>query len=565
MKKLIFKGISVLSITLSSLAVAQVPLADFTISPNPVCSGSLNVVQVTDNSSNSPTSWSYTITGGGPNSTMNTAQNPALSFNMPGTYSITLVATNGSGPSLPVTHTLLVLASPNGIINPGSQTTCLGGNPITMSVLTGGPGGTSLTFSWSTGATTSSISVSPSVTTTYSCIITSTNGCLTERTATVAIGQPTISIVSNPVNICPGSASTITATGTTPGPFTYSWSTGATTRTISTTTTGIYTVTVTNGNGCTATQTYSIGTSTTLSLTASSTPSILCAGNTATLHVTGGSTYSWSAGAATQNSSVNPVANTVYTVTGQIGTCTGTTTIALNVNVTPTIIASSNSPTLCLGNFVILNASGATTYTWLPSTVSQSTSVSPSVNTTYTVRGNNPGCPNRFATISISVSPNPVMTVTSSSSMVCTGEVVALAASGAVNYTWTGTTGNTGIVLVTPTATTIYTVTGSNSSNCTAMVSVTQNVNACLGINKEQAENLSLFVFPNPSGGDVIIQSVSTINVSVISQSGQLINTFSLDEINGRSQNVSDLADGLYFITGQNKNGLVRQKIVILK
>src|SRR5436190_15968819 len=150
MKKNLQTLIPVCMCLFSFVLRAQVPLANFTISPNPVCSG--NVIQITDLSTNSPTSWTYTMGGLGPTGTTLTAQNPTLILNVAGVYSITLIATNGSGASVPVTHTFQVLASPNAQLNPQNQNTCLGGSVNTLSVFTVCPVNGSITYSWSTGA-----------------------------------------------------------------------------------------------------------------------------------------------------------------------------------------------------------------------------------------------------------------------------------------------------------------------------------------------------------------------------------------------------------------------------
>src|SRR5437763_145194 len=111
MKKQLQKTIVALSFIFSSTVFGQVPVASFSINPNPVCSGTINPVQITDMSTNSPTSWSYTMTGAAP--ATSTLQNPMITYAAAGTYSITLVATNGSGSSAPAVKTITVLASPN--------------------------------------------------------------------------------------------------------------------------------------------------------------------------------------------------------------------------------------------------------------------------------------------------------------------------------------------------------------------------------------------------------------------------------------------------------------------
>jgi PKD repeat protein len=69
------------------------PVANFSGSPTTVTEG--GSVDFTDLSTNSPTSWSWTFTGGTPSSS--TAQNPAVTYNTAGTYTVTLTATNAGG------------------------------------------------------------------------------------------------------------------------------------------------------------------------------------------------------------------------------------------------------------------------------------------------------------------------------------------------------------------------------------------------------------------------------------------------------------------------------------
>lgn len=543
---------------------AQVPSANFTVSPNPVCSGATNSVQITDLSTNNPGSWSYTIAGlgPGPGAITSTVQNPSLSFNGPGIYTITLISGNGAGQSSPVSYTILVLPSPNAQLTPQARTTCTNGNPITLTITSGGPAAGSLTYNWSTSASTSSISVTPSVTTIYSCVVTSTNGCSIVRTSTITVAPTTVTITSNPVNICPGTSSTLIATESDPAPFTYSWSTGATTRAVPTSTPGVYTVTVTNGSGCTATQTFSLGTSNTLSLTATALPTVVCAGNTGTLHVTGATSYSWSTGATAANATVSAVPGIIYTVTGAAGTCTGVTTITLNVNSPPTVTISASGASICAGTSVALNAFGATTYTWLPATVSSSLIVSPSVNTTYTVRGNNPGCANVSATTQIVVSPEPTLSASSSSTSICAGEIAALAVSGANTYTWS-TGSQSSVMIITPTVTTTYTVTGMSSANCSATTSVVQTVNACTGINTLHLDDTSLVLYPNPCSGSFSIRSAGDMEITLFDAFGKVINRYALNDTTAHQALVSDLAEGIYFVSGKNSTGLVVQKVIV--
>lgn len=75
------------------LATCGPPVADFTASVTSVCIG--GTVQFYDMSSGSPNSWVWSFPGGSPSSS--TLENPAVQYTTPGTYSVTLTATNPDG------------------------------------------------------------------------------------------------------------------------------------------------------------------------------------------------------------------------------------------------------------------------------------------------------------------------------------------------------------------------------------------------------------------------------------------------------------------------------------
>lgn len=101
----------------SNFCNAQVPVANFSLYPNPACLGS-NVI-VTDLSNNSPTSWSYTLAAASPS--VITTQNPITTYNSAGIYTIALVSSNGSGSSIPVVKTITITPAP---ISPAITGSC---------------------------------------------------------------------------------------------------------------------------------------------------------------------------------------------------------------------------------------------------------------------------------------------------------------------------------------------------------------------------------------------------------------------------------------------------------
>ncbi len=73
--------------------VVVVPIADFTGTPTSIMEG--QTVTFTDQSTNNPTSWSWSFPGGNPSTS--TLQNPVVTYSAIGTYNVSLTATNSAG------------------------------------------------------------------------------------------------------------------------------------------------------------------------------------------------------------------------------------------------------------------------------------------------------------------------------------------------------------------------------------------------------------------------------------------------------------------------------------
>ena len=313
------------------------------------------------------------------------------------------------------------------------------------------------TYSWNTGATTASISVSTDGV--YSVTGTSAAGCANVANATLTtIASPTILVTS--ATICAGETATLTASGG----ATYVWSNGATTASISVSVAGTYSVTGISAQGCTATA------SGTLTVNPAVTASIggslsLCAGQTTTLTASGGTTYLWSTGATTAAISVSTAGPYSVTATSAAG-CSNTATVT--VNPLPTVTATS--ATICAGQSATLTASGGATYLW--NTGATTASISVSVAGTYSVTGTtSAGC---SATASGTLTVNPLPTVTATSATICAGETATLTAWGASSYVWSnGATTASISVAVAGT----YSVTGISAQGCSATASGTLTVN----------------------------------------------------------------------------------------
>jgi hypothetical protein len=347
----------------------------------------------------------------------------------------------------------------------------------TPTVICSGQSGTltasgATTYTWNTGATGASTSVSPSITASYTVNGSNAAGCVGSKTIQVNVNPtPTVSVSNQ--TICPSSTATLIASGA----ATYSWNTGATTSLIAVSPTVNTTYTVTgNSSGCSNTRTVSVSISSPVNITITANPTSVCAGNTSTLSASGASTYTWNTGFVGTNLVITPTTTTNYTVTGSNGSCNGTKTISIVVNPSPTVIATSGSSSICAGGTTNLSATGATTYTWNPGNfVGAVFSVTPSITTNYTVVGTNAsGCVNT-KTVSVTVNNAPTISVNANPATICSGESSTLTASGASSYTWS-VGGSGASKTVTPLSTAIYTVSGT-SSGCVGNATVVVNVN----------------------------------------------------------------------------------------
>ena len=121
------------------------PVASFTATPTTGVTGV--VVQLTDTSTNSPTSWLWDFGDG--NTTGNTLQNPSHKYTAAGTYTVRLTATNGGGSNMATrTNYITVTIPPPYAAFTGSPVT--GNVPLTVS-FTDNSNNTPTSWSWNFG------------------------------------------------------------------------------------------------------------------------------------------------------------------------------------------------------------------------------------------------------------------------------------------------------------------------------------------------------------------------------------------------------------------------------
>lgn len=328
-------------------------------------------------------------------------------------------------------------------------------------------------YTWSNGNSSNlSIVVSPTTTTTYSVIGTSSLNCVAGANivVTVSNGLPVLSISNPSNNVCSGRSVTLTASGA----LSYTWSSGVINgQPFTPTTTSSYTVT--GQNGCGTVAAVANITVAPLQISIVANPALICQGSTSTLTAVSSVTgYTWQPGSITGNNPiVGPMSATIYTVTASDGTCTNTQTVAVNTKQTPTIALTPTFVSICQNESVTITASGAGTggtYSWTPGNATGSSLVAaPATSTVYTATGTNTlGCTSSAQMAVLVGQPLP-LNVSSNKQVVCTGGQAVLTAGGSNSYTWTNGPATANFTVNPQAPASIYTVTGGNTSNtCTA-------------------------------------------------------------------------------------------------
>jgi len=267
----------------------------------------------------------------------------------------------------------------------GNQTICAGKN-ATLSALG------SDTYTWSTGATTSSVVVTPSVTTTYTV---SASVCAPVNSVIITVSvlpSPTLN-VGGQTSICIGQTTTLSLSGAVTYSFNNSSLPTATTALAPSTTT-TYSLSGTDANGCITNQTTTI-TVNTLPVLSLNGNTLVCSGSVVTQSVSGALTYTWNTGAVSNTISLAPNVNTIYTVTGtDANGCQNTATVALTANQTPTVVSAAGA-TICIGSATVLSVinSAGSNCTWYPGAINgNAITVSPPVTQNYTVVADLSGC-----------------------------------------------------------------------------------------------------------------------------------------------------------------------------
>ena len=415
----------------SSVTVVEHALPEVSISGTPViCSGIGAPLTV---SAGSSYLWS----------TDETTQ--SITADHTGIFSVSVTDANGCTNATSVEVTELV-----GISIIGDNDICQG-ESTTLSVEMEGE------YLWSTGAQTSSITVSEAGP--YSVTLSLPNGCSASSTSNVVVNALPNPTISGSTSICQGETTTLTANDG----VAYQWSNNSSNASITVGTSGQYSVTATNAEGCTATASTYVTVNALPIATISGITSI-CQGEITTLTANGGTSYLWSNNSTSASITVGTAGLYTVTATNAQG-CSSTTSTYVTVNALPSP-SISGITSICQGETTTLTANGGISYQWSNNSTNASITVSTSWQYVVTAT-NTQGC---TATASTYVTVNPLPNVSiSGETSICQGETATLTANGAQSYLWNTSSTDASIMVGT---TENFTVTGYSAQGCTNSAAV---------------------------------------------------------------------------------------------
>lgn len=525
----------------------------------------------------------------------------------PGTYTVA-VYDAGYNITYTTTTTFLSPVPLTGTVSNTFMLACNGANNATAAVvsLSGGSGAQS--YTWTNGVNAySSAVVSNLAAGNYSLTVKDAlTGCVFNQTFTIY--QPsafnTFISASSP-SACVGTSVnlSINSSGGVPA-YTYSWIPGSASPTtqVSELTAGIhqYTALSRDANNCTNTATISIDfvPNPTLAVAHVS----ICPLETATLSVSGATTYTWTNGSFSSTGSTftqSPASNSQYTVFGTALSCSAMATASVLIKSPPSPVFVSNSPK-CQGDQLTFGVNTGQSFSWAGvnnfSSLNQNNNLSvchPTQSGVYQVTVTAANACTASAQGTLLVHPSP--TLSASGSSVCVNQNIQLQAnaSQALSFVWSGPNfvsllQNPAISNPAVTASGNYTVRATSAQNCSNQavvhVSVTpmpvlnfsSNAPLCMGstlnFTASASGSANQFNWSGPNGFTSTLQNPVIPNVPLAAagayslslsagpctvQASQSVNIFPLPS--PQAYNSGPVCEGQPFQVGVNHSGLSYQ------
>jgi len=405
--------------------------------------------------------------------------------------------------------TVTITVHPLPVAYVGADTFTCDNECIELIATGAGPGGSYL---WSTSEITDSVTVCPTVTTTYTVTATDEYGCSDADDVIVTVNpSPIIDLGPDTINLCLYDSITLDATCS---GCTYLWSGGTTDSVLTVLGSDIGVgsedifVTATNSYGCHTVDSVTVVVNP-LPVAYAGVDTSVCYGNCVGLVASGGETYSWSTGEDNVSVTVCPLSDSTYTVTAtdEYG-CTDADDIIVTVYSLPVVDLGPDTSICFVADIyhtdsIILDATcSGCSYLWMDGLT----------DSVYTVIGSSVGL-------------------------------------GLRNYS----------VIVT------------DVKGCQNTDSVTVTVEDCSGIeDMVNNNNIDINVFPNPNNGTFHVSinglTNNTFDLVIFSIKKQVVFKKKLKNISGKYNkqiNISDFSKGIYYLKLVDGDNIRIEKIIV--
>lgn len=250
-------------------------------------------------------------------------------------------------------------------------------------------------------------------------------------------------------------------------------------------------------------------------------------------------------------------------------TCRDTKNEVVEITVAPTVIANVDNTEICLGGEVTFTGSGADTYTW-DNGVTDGVAFEPTAagTITYTVAGTASGCTNT-TTVSVIVNALPTVSLDPFASVCDNAGNLTLSGGTPAggDYSGPGVSNGEFDPAAAGVGTHTITYTYEDANSCENFTTASIVVDPCVGIEAGNVGTLS--VFPNPASSElnVVFENVGGAEATVVltTTDGKVVYQTSAKAMSlfNEKINVTDFANGVYFISIQSETTSLVQRVVL--
>ena len=143
---------------------------------------------------------------------------------------------------------------------------------------------------------------------------------------------------------------------------------------------------------------------------------------------------------------------------------------------------------------------------------------------------------------------------------ICQGEKRTYTVTGANSYTW-HSGANTSTIVLNPTVTASYSVSGTGTNACPGFKQFTVTVSKCTDIETLAGNEESFSIYPNPSNGKLFVETAAAVKIKILDKAG-VVQLDVFFEAGKHDLDISHLSSGIYVVHSTTKNGTSISRLV---